>query len=147
MVEAWIEELSHDDCFSLLRGCEVGRIAFVVDDFPVVLPLNHRVVDRGDVPWVAVRTRPGNTIDRAPVNVAFQVDGIDASRRQGWTVLVRGKLHHVDVVSEQDRDRLDSEPWLTSERDSWILIEPFVVTGRRLHAAPVEWAFQASAYL
>ena len=46
------------------------------------------------------------------------------------------------------RTRFDPEPWLAiGTRTSWLVIEPFSITGRRLHAAESEWAFHPSAYL
>jgi hypothetical protein len=49
----------------------------VVDDFPVVLPVNYQLVETQGLTWVALRTRPGNTIDRAPTNAAFEIDSVD----------------------------------------------------------------------
>ena len=68
-------------------------------------------------------------IDRPGVNVAFEVDGIDPIHRQGWSVLVRGNLDHVDPDAPLIREHFDSEPWLLADRDAWLIIEPLVVTG------------------
>jgi hypothetical protein len=97
--------------------------------------------------WVAVRTRPGNVLDRAPMPVAFEIDAIDPVHRRGWSVVVRGTLQHVDPDAADFRARFDPEPWLVSERDAWLVIEPFSITGRELHAAEAEWAFHPRAYL
>ena len=45
------------------------------------------------------------------------------------------------------REHFDSEPWLLADRDAWLIIEPLVVTGRRLHPATCEWAFHMRVYL
>src|SRR6478672_6980932 len=92
-----LEGLSEKECLDLLRETSVGRIAFVVDDFPVALPVNYRVLERGDRVWILLRTEPGNIIDEAPLRVAFQIDGVDYYRRGGWSVLVRGTLRHLDA--------------------------------------------------
>jgi hypothetical protein len=97
--------------------------------------------------WIALRTRPGSVVDRAPVQAAFEIDGIDPGSRQGWSVLARGTLHHVDPEAADFREHFDSEPWLLAERDTWMVIEPFAISGRRLHPAEVEWVFHARAYL
>jgi hypothetical protein len=144
---AWLEPLSLDECLELLGVGVVGRIALVVDDYPVVLPINYRLVETFGAASIAVRTRPGNVIDRAPTAVAFEVDGIDSVSGQGWSVLVRGTLHHLDADTASVRSRFDPEPWLVAERDAWLVIEPVAVSGRRLHAAEREWAFSARAYL
>jgi nitroimidazol reductase NimA-like FMN-containing flavoprotein (pyridoxamine 5'-phosphate oxidase superfamily) len=145
--EAWLEELSLDECLRLLRSSVAGRIAVVIDDFPVVVPVNFRLAETERATWIAVRTRPGGLVERGSVQAAFEIDGIDPGSRQGWSVLARGTLHHVDPDVADFRARFDPEPWILAERDTWMVIEPFAITGRRLHAAEIEWAFDARAYL
>jgi nitroimidazol reductase NimA-like FMN-containing flavoprotein (pyridoxamine 5'-phosphate oxidase superfamily) len=147
MAQAWLDELSLEDCLELLRAGTVGRIAFTSDDWPVVFPVNYRLVEANERTWIALRTRPGNVIDRAPVNVAFQVDRLGPIRQEGWSVLVRGTLHRVDPDVADFRARFDPEPWILDERDAWLVVEPFVITGRRLHGPEPEWAFHPEAYL
>jgi len=145
--DSWLEELSHEKCLHLLRQESVGRIGIIVDGHPLVLPVNYRLVEPTGWSWIAVRTRPGNVIDRAAMNVAFEIDGIDPVHREGFSVLVRGTLHRADPDAADFRSRFDPEPWLLAERDSWLVIEPFSISGRRLHAADRDWAFQPQAYL
>ncbi|HMF03740.1 MAG TPA: pyridoxamine 5'-phosphate oxidase family protein [Acidimicrobiia bacterium] len=147
MTEAWLDELSYDECLDLLRAGSVGRIAVVVDEFPVVLPVNYRLVETDAPPWIAVRTRPGNILDRASMHSAFEIDVIDATHHVGTSVLVRGTLHHVDPEAADFRKRFDPEPWILAEREAWLVIAPFAITGRRLHAAERAWAFHPRAYL
>ena len=146
MSGAWLEEIAYDECLSLLRGSSVGRVAVVIQDMPVVFPVNYCLVETSGLTWVAVRTRPGSIIDRAPMQVAFEIDNIDSLHHQGWSVLVRGTLHHVDPDAADFRDRFDPHPWLTDERDAWLVIQPFTISGRRLHATEREWAFHLRAY-
>jgi nitroimidazol reductase NimA-like FMN-containing flavoprotein (pyridoxamine 5'-phosphate oxidase superfamily) len=145
--QARLDPLTHEECLELLRSGDVGRIAFDVDEFPVILPVNYRLVETSGRVWIALRTRPGNVIARAPSHVAFQVDEIDPARRQGWSVLARGTLHAVDPGAAGFRERFDPHPWIEAERRSWLIIEPFALTGRRLHGAAPEWAFVDNAYL
>jgi nitroimidazol reductase NimA-like FMN-containing flavoprotein (pyridoxamine 5'-phosphate oxidase superfamily) len=146
MNDAWLEELSSEQCLQLLRAGTVGRIGIVVHDAPVILPVTYRLVETLDLTFLAIRTRPGNVIDRAGLVVAFEVDGIDPVHQQGWSVLVRGTLHHVDPHSAELDGRFDSHPWLAAERDSWLVIQPFSITGRQLHPADPEWGFSLRAY-
>jgi nitroimidazol reductase NimA-like FMN-containing flavoprotein (pyridoxamine 5'-phosphate oxidase superfamily) len=147
MAEAWLDELSLEEGLALLRAGTVGRIAFTSDDWPVVFPVNYRLVEASERTWIALRTRPGNVIDRAPLNVAFQIDGIDPVHQQGWSVLLRGTLQRVDPDAADFRERFDPHPWILDERDAWLIVEPFAITGRRLRATEPEWAFHLEAYI
>jgi len=147
MSDAMLGELSTGECLALLRATRVGRIAVVVDEFPIVLPVNYRLIEAGGVTWVAIRTRPGNVIDRASMRAAFEIDGIDTVHHEGWSVVVRGTLMHVDPDTGDLRERFDPEPWLLAERAAWLVIEPFSITGRRLQGPEPEWAFHARSYL
>jgi hypothetical protein len=79
--------------------------------------------------------------------VAFEIDRVDVPEQEGWSVLVRGTLHHVDVDTGSFGERFDPQPWMSEDRDAWIVIEPFEVTGRRLHTRPPQWAFRLGGYL
>jgi nitroimidazol reductase NimA-like FMN-containing flavoprotein (pyridoxamine 5'-phosphate oxidase superfamily) len=147
MVGAHLDELPYDACLELLREQAVGRVAFLVDDAPVIVPVNYRLAEIVGRTWIAVRTRPGNTLERAPIMVAFEIDGIDTAHHRGWSVLVRGTLHHLSGDVSELREHFDTHPWLDTERDAWLVIEPFSVTGRVLQPAEHEWAFHARAYL
>jgi nitroimidazol reductase NimA-like FMN-containing flavoprotein (pyridoxamine 5'-phosphate oxidase superfamily) len=144
---AWLETLPLDACVPLLREHTVGRIAVEDASGPVILPVNYRLVESPRGPWIAIRTRPGNVIDRSSARVAFEIDAIQPGLREGWSVLVRGTIHHVDQVAAKFAERFDPEPWIREQRDAWLIIDPFTISGRRLHAAEREWAYQVDAYL
>ena len=131
----------------LLLSHAVGRVAVIVNGFPVVLPVNYRVAQHSGGTWIALRTRPGGLMDRAPQPVALEIDGVDPAREQGWSVLVRGSLLHVDPEAGDFRSRFDPEPWLTEDRDAWLIIEPFDISGRRLRRGDAEWPFSPDAYV
>jgi len=144
---AQFEPLDQDECLALLAAGVIGRIGFVSDGVPVVLPINYRLVrSTGVTPgtWIAVRTRPGNVIEQALRVVAFEIDGYDTDRREGWSVLVQGERYRIDDESAAIRSQFDSDPWLAEERDAWLLVQPFSITGRRLHVAPQDWALDQS---
>ena len=85
-------------------------------------------------------------IDRASVMVAFEIDEIDPHRHEGWSVLVRGTLGHLDASEAALREHFDPGSWLAG-RDSWLVVEPFAITGRRLIASEQGWAFDERGYL
>jgi nitroimidazol reductase NimA-like FMN-containing flavoprotein (pyridoxamine 5'-phosphate oxidase superfamily) len=146
MTDAWLEPLSQEQCLDLLRQGTIGRIALGTEDGPIVLPVNYRLVELDSGPLLAVRTRPGNVIEQAPTDVAFEIDSIDPVHHQGWSVLVRGELLHATPTSAEFRERYDPESWL-SDRDAWLLIDPWTISGRELHGRGPLWTFRPGEYL
>ena len=122
-----------DECLALLRTNEIGRVGVIVGEFPVVLPVNYRLVESAGRNWVVLRTRPGGVIEQASMYVSFQIDGFDVDLRRGWSVLVRGILQPVNPDVAGFRERFDPDPWIATERDAWLIVEPFAITGRRVH--------------
>jgi len=142
-----LDELSLGECMRFLAGNHIGRIAVVVDEYPLVFPVNYRFVDRAvDGPIIVVRARPGSSVTEADVHVSFQIDGIDAAAGAGWSVLVRGIRHHVQAVELAELPFVDPHPWAPG-RDEWLVINPIAITGRRLIAGDIGWGFHPLGYL
>jgi nitroimidazol reductase NimA-like FMN-containing flavoprotein (pyridoxamine 5'-phosphate oxidase superfamily) len=140
--ETWLESLSFDECLDRLDERQVGRLALVSGEFPLIFPVNYRLVRLpGKRHWIAFRTRPGNVIERATIHAAFEIDDVDQERREGWSVLVRGTLHHVDPDAADFRARFAPDTWVVRERDTWMVIEAFQITGRRLRVPGEDWSF------
>ena len=117
MTDAGLDELTLDECVARLEAHRVGRIALLVDEFPLIVPVNYRLVVLPGRHWIAIRTRPGGAIERADMHVAFEIDGLDEERREGWSVVVRGTLHHVDPEAADFGQRFDPDSWLRDERE------------------------------
>jgi len=145
MAPATATELSTEECVELLAAHDIARIALVSEGWPIILPVNYRLVDSGGQRWIAIRGRPEGAIDHPGASVALQLDGIDRDRHRAWSVLVRGTLQTVDPDAAGFRERFDPGPWL-DERDAWLVLEPAVITGRRLEGEH-RWAFHPRAYL
>lgn len=146
MTDQILESLSPEVCLQHLREGRVGRIGFDVDGDPVILPVNYRLVEPESGPLLVVRTRPGHVIEQAPVSVAFEIDSIDASNHQGWSVLVRGELMHANPTARGFVERYDPESWL-ADVESWLLIDPWAISGRHLHGASELWPFRPGEYM
>ena len=143
-----LDELSEDECRLLLSLSAVGRVAFVVDGLPVVFPVNYRLLNDESGLWIVLRTRLGNAIDAAPEQVAFEIDGLDHDRKEGWSVLVRGVIHHLDHNEvELLNQRFDPKPWPQQDESSWLAIKPTLITGRRVRGTDWEWELSSDAYL
>jgi uncharacterized protein len=141
--EPRFEEIHLEECLEMLRRNKVGRISLVVEGFPVILPVNYRLVETEEGTWLFLRTKAGTTIDRLAAQVGFQIDWVDVHSHQGWSVLVRGRLRHVEVDESSD---VELESW-ASDRDTWLVIEPLMISGRRLHPSSTEWPFHPHGYL
>jgi len=128
-----LEVLDADECWSLVAGTPVGRVAFVEAGEPMVLPVNHAVDGRR----IVFRTLRGSLLHEALMrrSVAFQVDGFDAEARTGWSVVIRGTA---DLAADTGSlVHLGLRPWADAvDRDDWVEIRPDDVSGRRIvHAA------------
>ena len=132
-----LEVLSNEECARLLGvGC-VGRVGFVVDGRPQVLPVNY-VTDHTGV--VVFRTSANSilmAIARQPV--AFEVDGLDEVQRTGWSVCVHGSAREITDRDDPVASRLRALPvisWAPGRRERWFAITPDELTGRRLPVNP-----------
>ena len=123
--------LPRDECLFRLRGSRVGRVAFVSQGDPVILPVNHGM----DGESVIFRTATGSKLLAADSEqrVAFEVDGYDADRRAGWSVMVRGVATSVEDQEEVKRlNLLGVWPWADLvERTHWVRIRTYSMTGRQ----------------
>jgi len=122
--------LGMDECLDRLRKSRVGRLAFMERGEPMILPVNHGM----DGNCVIIRTAPGSKLLAAEYEspVAYEVDGFDADRRAGWSVVVRGVAATVDDPAELARlSQLGVWPWADmTERNRWIRIRATSMTGR-----------------
>ncbi|MEV4391343.1 pyridoxamine 5'-phosphate oxidase family protein [Nonomuraea sp. NPDC049607] len=129
--------LGEEECLRLLRSGGVGRIAFEGRYGLTVLPVNFRMSEGA----IVFRTVAGGSTDEdlntgvenVEYEVAFEVDRIEELTRGGWSVLVRGSLHH--VTTERERAEAEStgvEPWAGGRRQHYLKIRPTRLTGRRI---------------
>src|SRR5215470_3881899 len=127
------QELTKSECFALLSGERLGRVAVVDDQGPIVFPVNF-VLDRN---MVVFRTDEGTKLDAAArgSRVAFEIDGTDEAARSGWSVLIRGETTEVTDPAELARLRkLRVSPWAPGAKTHYVRILPAKLTGRRIWA-------------
>jgi hypothetical protein len=135
-------KLTTKECLQLLDRCDVGRMSVVDDGYPIVLPLNYRLIRLDGNPALAIRTRPGNVLDHVDALVGFEIDGVDPAHDGGWSVLARGTL--LSVVPQH---RLDPRPLVADGRDAWRVIAIHALAGRRVLPDPTRWAFDPAGYV
>jgi len=129
-----LRELTKAECFDLLAGEHLGRLAVVDDRGPVIFPVNY-ILDRHTI---VLRTEEGTKLDAAGrgTRACFEVDGSDAVTGTGWSVVVRGEVTEVTGQAELTRlNGLPLWPWAPGARNRYIRLLPAVLTGRRIEAA------------
>ncbi len=128
-----VEELSLSECWDLLRGQLVGRLAVAAANVPDIFPINY-IVDHGSLVF---RSAPGTKLAAAVLGrgVAFEIDGYDEGGTSAWSVVAKGPARRIESMQEFiDADDLPLYPWHTSPKPDIVRIEPETVTGRRFHA-------------
>jgi nitroimidazol reductase NimA-like FMN-containing flavoprotein (pyridoxamine 5'-phosphate oxidase superfamily) len=124
--------LPREECLSLLASHSFGRLAVAMDS-PVIRPVNYVFDDRSQS--VAFRTADGSKFHAMLINgnAAFEIDGIDADARTGWSVIIVGMTEEVTSPSELRRlDQLALETWTPGPKAHWMRIRAWTVSGRRI---------------
>jgi nitroimidazol reductase NimA-like FMN-containing flavoprotein (pyridoxamine 5'-phosphate oxidase superfamily) len=131
-----LEVLSVEECRSHLGFGAVGRIGFVEEGGPVILPVNYTM----DGQAVVFRTAAGSKLSLGMMQrpVCFEVDDWDTTTHTGWSVLAKGVADEVLDTDEIARlEQLPVRPWSRPDlRDHWVRIMVEELTGRRIgHSA------------
>jgi len=132
--------LSPETCLDLLGGQTVGRLAVAIRELPDIFPLNY-VVDDGSIVF---RTAEGTKLAAAVLGrgVAFEVDGVDESAGEAWSVVVKGRAIEIEAMYEL-LDALDLPlfPWQAAPKHRFVRIVPEETTGRRFRVVdPSAWS-------
>ena len=126
-----MQELDGTEARRLLGyGSYVGRIGFMAQGHPMVLPVNYLFDDES----IIFRTAEGSPLSRlSGQTVAFEVDTNTPLERAGWSVLVHGVIE--SLTDEPTLDRLQRGPlrsWAWRGADGWFRIRMDRITGRRI---------------
>jgi len=127
-------KLEGHQCWTLMRTCEVGRLAVSIAEHPDIFPVNF-MVDHGSIVF---RTAEGTKLAGAVLGraVAFEVDGYDAASGEAWSVVVKGSAHEVERMHELfDIADLPLFPWHAGPKHRYVRIVPVEITGRRFAVA------------
>jgi nitroimidazol reductase NimA-like FMN-containing flavoprotein (pyridoxamine 5'-phosphate oxidase superfamily) len=127
-------ELSRPECLRLLGANEFGRVGVSMGNAPpLIRPVNY-VFDEPSQS-VVFRAAPGSKLHALvhSANAVFEIDGVDATTRTGWSVIIRGMTREVtDPRQTQHLDGLGLEPWAPGDKPHWVEIRAWTVTGRRI---------------
>lgn len=124
--------LDQEQCYEHLRREPVGRLGFVANAEPVILPVNYAVDGRA----IVLRTGQGSKLSAALMAqpVCLEIDGWDVLSHTGWSVLVKGVAEAIDDPAVIDRlEQLPVRPWSRPDlRREWVRIMVEEVTGREI---------------
>lgn len=143
-----LDELDTDECWKLLASRPVGRVGVNVDHYPVVIPVNFAL----DGDSLVFRSGTGDKLNRIHGSkVSFEVDEIDPVHHTGWSVLVKGVAHGLNVGADQDlaerAEAAGAKPWAPGDREYLVRIVPDEITGRRIHPEQSPPASDIRGYL
>jgi hypothetical protein len=135
MSEFWeagvLEEIDEAECWRRLATRSVGRLAVEVGSQPDIFPVNYLVEDE----QIVVRTAEGTKLAAALMGqlVAFEIDDIDETAHEGWSVVVHGTASEARTLPAVLHDQeLDLEPWARGSKNRYIRITPTRISGRVL---------------
>lgn len=125
-------ELTEDECWDLLIGTMLGRLAVSVADKPELYPVNFLAHDRR----ILIRTVEGTKLVSMAVNnkVALEADG--RSLHSVWSVVVKGTVRELTTEAEiTTAEQLSLRPWTASVKTTYMEITPSQIRGRRIALA------------
>jgi nitroimidazol reductase NimA-like FMN-containing flavoprotein (pyridoxamine 5'-phosphate oxidase superfamily) len=124
----WMEILPASECWELLAVTPVGRIAVVTSDGPEIYPINIAV----DGESVVFRTDPGSKLAAmaSEPRVCIEVDSVDLVARDGWSVVVAGRVEELGGADVVAAEKLGLEPWTIGEKARWFRLHPTRISGR-----------------
>ena len=126
--------LTEHQCLDYLRSRDLGRVAFQIDQYVDVFPVNYTC----DGSTVIFRTASLTRLQRAPqVRVTFEADSWDPVIGLGWSVVLKGVAREVTGGSDPFSKALRQNvvlPLAPGTGEHWIAIYPSEITGRRFCA-------------
>jgi uncharacterized protein len=130
-------DLPRAECLGLLAAGGFGRLAVDSGHGPPLLrPVNYLFDEPSQA--VVFRTAKGSKFQKllASRKASFEIDGIDAETRTGWSVIITGVTE--EVTNAADVRRLESrcsESWAPGAKPHWVRIRAWTVSGRRIQRA------------
>ena len=124
------EILDETACRRLLATQAIGRIAYVWDGEPHIVPVNF-VVTEGRIVF---RSDPGHKAEHVPLHsVCFEAD--EVGPHVAWSVVARGVARDVTTALNDEYERMrhqDVATFAALADPRWIAIDIETIEGRRL---------------
>ena len=117
------------DCWRLLEGAEIARVAWRTGDEIELIPVNYGVAD--GALWF--RTEADSSLATAVAGhpLVVEVDQVDHETHASWSVVLRGDAEVVDVLDAPEMV-VEMRVWPAGTRSVFVRVEPTSLTGRRL---------------
>lgn len=123
-----LEVLTRQQCEAHLAVGGVGRIVYSASRGPAALPVNFEFTE-GEIVFSTNESKAAAIATQAVVG--FEVDRVDESLSEGWSVLVSGRGRRIEDPDECQRlSSLDLQAWAGGSRHSLVAIRPGEITGR-----------------
>jgi hypothetical protein len=118
--------IPEEECWQLLAGASVGRVALSIHALPAILPVQYYLDGRKLALCLGHRELPERSLNAV---VAFAADAIDPTSRSGWSVQVLGR----SLIPRSVQANTDCG-WPTAGQI--VQIEPETISGHRIHLCP-----------
>jgi len=127
---AKILDLDRAESLRLLAAKKVGRLGFLHEGAPMIMPMNFILTDERIVFRTLAHGAAAHAVTTA---VAFEVDDIDDFLEAGWSVVVTGTA---ELLTEEELARLlggdAPDPWVEGPRTLFVGVPIDQVSGRQL---------------
>ncbi len=125
-----VDNLKTSECRRLISGISMGRVAFTAQALPKILPVHCAL--RGDE--LVIASVHGADVPH-PSNgdvVAFEIDGYNATTREGWCVTAVGRCRSISDPAEVAAiDALGIGPCTSVEGGQYFSIRIGLLEGRK----------------
>ncbi|HXA29446.1 MAG TPA: pyridoxamine 5'-phosphate oxidase family protein [Candidatus Angelobacter sp.] len=128
-----VEAMSREEASSLLqRGAFLGRVGFVHDALPHIVPVNYLAETPDSIIFCSAEgTKLSALSGGAPA--VFEIDEQRPLYHAGWSVIVRGRAEEITDPTELDRLRRGPlHSWAVPGSGRWIRIRVDEISGRRI---------------
>ncbi|WP_284764258.1 pyridoxamine 5'-phosphate oxidase family protein [Arthrobacter sp. efr-133-R2A-63] len=128
-----VEVLNEEECWNILLGATLGRLALSIANEPEIYPINFVAHDRK----ILLRTNPGEKLFALTINdkVAFETDGVGSE--SVWSVVVKGRARQLESGAEiEAAERIPRQQLTSTKKRVFVEIIPTSITGRRIHRGP-----------
>jgi len=128
-----LQDIPRDEALRLLQhGAYVGRVGFVQDGRPRIVPVNYLAATPDEIVFCSAEGGKLATL-AAGAPVVFEIDEQRPLYHAGWSVVVEGTAEEITDAAELERLRRGPlRSWAAPGSGRWIRIRVAEVSGRRI---------------